>query len=110
MKFTVDHKHIRLQVVVLPSVADVDARYRKGRRRRDGQDIHAFFLPTNACRALHHGKVVLPADGNLDELVPHEVTHAVIHCLRGVSASDDEFAATAVGMLCAQIFKRIRSR
>lgn len=106
--FSVAHGGIRLRVRLLPTVIAVDAQYREGRRRRAGQVVHAFFQPSASNAARHHGTIVLGMDGLLDELVPHEVTHAVIHCLRGVSANDDEAAATAVGVLSARIFSQLR--
>jgi hypothetical protein len=107
--FSVAHGGVRLRVRLLPTVAAVDAQYRDGRRRRAGQVVHAYFQPSASAAARHHGTIVLGMDGQLDELVPHEVTHAVIHYLRGVSANDDELAATAVGILSARIFSRTRS-
>ena len=106
--FSVAHKGIRLKVTLLRSVAEVDARYRDGRTHRAGELIHAFFQPTMSPAAQYHGTIVLPLDGHLDELVPHEVAHAVIHCMRGVSANDDECAATAIGTLSAKIFSEVR--
>jgi hypothetical protein len=106
--FSVAHKGIRLKVTLLRNVAEVDARYRDGRMHRAGELIHAFFQPTISPVAQHQGTIVLPLDGSLDELVPHEVAHAVIHCMRGVSANDDECAATAIGVLSAKIFNEVR--
>jgi hypothetical protein len=106
--FNVAHKRLKLKVCLLPTVAHVDAAYRQGWKARRGTQVHAYFYPAASTDADIAGTVVLPLDGCLDELVPHEVTHAVIHYLRGVSASDDEAAATAVGMLSAKIFKRIK--
>ena len=56
------------------------------------------------------GTVAVPLSGsNLREIVPHEVSHAVIHHLQGVSARDDEAAASAIGLFCAAIFSRIEA-
>jgi predicted SprT family Zn-dependent metalloprotease len=43
----------------------------------------------------------------LAELIPHEVTHAVMHRLGGVHCTDDESLATAVGVLSARIARKI---
>ncbi|SAI74594.1 Uncharacterised protein [Bordetella ansorpii] len=107
--FTVAHAGISLRVRLLPGVADVDREYRAGRRRRDRQTVHGYFQPSASATARHQGVIVLGMDSNLDEIVPHEVVHAVVHCLRGVSATHDEGAATAVGVLSAQIFSRARA-
>ncbi|HTD05876.1 hypothetical protein [Undibacterium sp.] len=108
-RFTVAFQWIKLHVELLPTSQDVDAKYRAGRRRRSGEHVHAYFEPSKTDRAIYKGKIVLPENGRLEELIPHEVAHAVIHCLRGVSANDDEVAATAIGMLSASIFARVRN-
>lgn len=106
--FTVTHGAIRLRVRLLPTRRDVDAEYRGGCRRRNGEWCYAFFLPTLSATARHVGTVVLPLDGRLEELVPHEVTHAVLHHVGGVHCTGDEAVATAVGLLTARIHDRIR--
>lgn len=103
--FTVSHQRLRLRVRVLPAVADVDAAYLEGRRRSDGKTVHAYFQPTLRA-ARHVGTVVLPADGRLAELIPHEVVHAVMHRIGGVHCTDDEALATTVGLLSARITRR----
>lgn len=107
--FHVAAADMRLRVRVLPNVADVDAEYRQGRRRSDRTVIHGYFQPA-APGARVVGTVAVPLAGtNLREIVPHEVSHAVIHHLQGVSARDDESAATAIGLLCAAIFSRLEA-
>lgn len=107
-KFTVRHNGIILKVRMLPTVADVHREFTEGKRRRDGKIVHAFFEPIKSIRVKQIGTVVFSIKGALHELVPHEVTHAVIHAQGGVLAHDDEDCATAVGQLCARIFKRLR--
>ncbi|MFZ6644448.1 hypothetical protein ACO0LO_01925 [Undibacterium sp. TJN25] len=107
--FTVSYSWIKLRVQLLQTSQEVDARYREGRRRRNGEHVHAYFQASKTERARHSGTIVLALDGRLAELIPHEVAHAVIHCLRGVSGNDDEVAATAIGMLSASIFERVRT-
>ena len=52
------------------------------------------------------GTVAVPLSGsNLREIVPHEVSHAVIHHLQGVSARDDEAAASAIGLFARPFFQ-----
>lgn len=106
--FNVNHGGIRLRIALLPTVADVNARYRVGRRHAKDEVIHGFFQPTTSTSATYDGTIVLGLDSCLDEIIPHEVAHAVIHCERGISANNDEFAATAIGLLSARIFSKIR--
>ena len=111
--FTVRHGSIRLKVTLRETVEDVHRAYKAnscpGTRFSAGQCVHAFFAPTASTTAKHVGIVILPQrGGRLDELVPHEVTHAVIHAQGGVLPRDDEACATAVGLLCARIFRRLR--
>lgn len=112
--FTVRHGRIRIKVTLRETVRDVHRAwlaFNGGTRRRDGKTVHAFFWPTLSARAKHVGGIVLPlSGGNLAELVPHEVAHAVIHAQGGVLPHDDEAAATAIGALSARIFRKIGKR
>ena len=108
--FTVRHGTLCLKVRVLPSIRDVHLEYIKGgKQRANGKTIHAFFEPTTHPIAKHVGTVVLPLNGRLEELIPHEVTHAVIHALGGVLSHDDEACCTAVGVLSARIARKVGS-
>lgn len=105
--FTVSHGTIRIRVRVLDTVRDVHRAYQSypGGRARPGKIVHAFFRETIAGK--HIGTVFLPKKGRHYELVPHEVSHAVILAQGGVLPRDDEAHCTAVGILCARIFRRI---
>lgn len=105
--FTVSYGGIRIKVRLLPTIADVHREYIDGTPRRDSKIVHAFFAPTHRADAKHVGTIALPLDGLLAELVPHEVTHAVMHKMRSVHCADDEALATAVGMLSARIHKKL---
>lgn len=109
--FAVSHGGIRIKITLRDTVKEVHGAYQAchlGARRRDGKTVHAFFVPTLSESAKHVGGIVLPmSGGNLNELVPHEVSHAVIDYYGGVLPHDDEAAATAIGHLSARIFKRI---
>jgi hypothetical protein len=108
MVFTVTHGNIRIKVRVLPTVRDVHREFVVGYARpRAGKIVHAFFAPTTHPSAKHLGTIVLPTNGRLAELIPHEVTHAVMHKLGGVHCTDDEALATAVGVLSARIARKI---
>lgn len=107
--FTVAAEGIRLRVRLLATMHEVDAAFRGASRpRRDGKVVPAFFHP--ATRGATAGTIVLAADAKLEELVPHEVTHAVVTALKGVHTDDDERAATAVGLLTTRIHARIRKQ
>lgn len=108
--FTVSYRGIRIKVRLLPTVADVHREYTEGKRLRNGTTVHAFFAPMYSPAAKCTGTVVLPMDGKLEELIPHEVTHAVLHKVRVCVAGDDEGFATAVGILSARITRRIEAR
>ena len=102
-RFVVTHVGLRLRVDVLDTVREVDKAYLAGcRPRKRNWQVHAFFEQFGS-RAKHFGRIVLPADGNLAELVPHEVAHAVIRYYKTVSCDDDERVATAIGLLSAKI-------
>lgn len=104
--FKVRHRGIAIAVRVLPTVADVDAAYRGGRPRRDGDDIvHAYYLAERRRNARR--RIVLPANGRLLDLVAHEVVHAVIN---GACHVDEETLADAVGVLCAAIHGELIDR
>lgn len=106
--FTVSYGAIRIKVKLLPTVANVHREHQSvARQCRDGKIVHAFFLPAQRAAAKVIGTIVLPLQGKLYELVPHEVTHAVIHHLNGVLSHDDETCCTAVGKISSRIFKRI---
>lgn len=105
--FTVSHGSIRVKVKLLPTVADVHRKHQAvARRCNDGKTVCAFFLPAQRA-GRYVGTIVLPLQGKLHELVPHEVTHAVISSLNGVLSHDDEACCTAVGRISARIFKHI---
>lgn len=110
--FTVTYRGIKLLVTLRENVLEVGKAYRacnNGRSTlRRGEQVRAFFWPTLSLHAQHVGGIVLPRDGeDLNELIPHEVAHAVIHAHQGVLPHDDEATATAIGVLCTRIFKRI---
>lgn len=106
--FTVAALGIRVRVRILPTTRDVDSAYRESSRpRRDGLCTPAFFQHAGL-GAKTAGTIVLSANGALDDLVPHEVTHAVVHACKGIHMDDDERAATAIGLLTARIHARIR--
>lgn len=105
--FAVSHGSIRLKVKLLPTVRDVHLAYQSlpGGRARPGKTVHAFFRQSVAAKYV--GTVYLPENGRHHEYVPHEVSHAVILAQGGVLPRDDEAYCTAVGILCARIFRRI---
>ena len=107
--FTVGLGRHRVRVRLLPSVHDVDAEFRAGKRRRDGTWTHAFFRPAAAGSRVV-GTIALPGNGRLTELVPHESTHCVMHLRQSVHVVADEPLATDIGLLTARIFDGLRRR
>jgi hypothetical protein len=107
MVFTVSHAGIRLKVRLLPTVRDVHREYTGGKRAGGGKVTHAFFHSGIAPNRKTIGTVILPSNGRLAELIPHEVSHAVLHKVVMVNRDDDEAYATAVGVLSARIARRI---
>jgi len=107
--FIVSHMKIRIKVKLLPTVGDVHRQYTGGTsvpRRVGATIIHGFFAPSTSAK--HIGTIVLPMQGGkLRELIPHEVSHGVIHAQNGVLSHDDEACCTAIGCLSASIFKHI---
>lgn len=110
--FTVGLRGRKLRVRVLPTEDDVDAECRRyeGRRSASSNVITSacFLPPRNNWKAV--GAIVLPADGRLTELVPHEVVHAVLYRAGGVHTSSDEGFAKDVGRICARIFRQLARR
>jgi hypothetical protein len=108
--FTVTHGRLRLQVRVLPTVADVNREWQATcLPRMAGHVVNAYFMP-GQLRPKAVGTVVFPANGRLAELVPHEVVHAVMHSIGGVHCTGDERLATSVGLLSARIFRQLDRR
>jgi len=109
--FVVTVKTLSVRVRVLPSAVDVDAecRVKEGRRKRGEPTARAFFAPRRSGRGCV-GTIVLPADGNLAELVPHESVHAVMQYLGAVERERDESLATLVGLLSEKILAQIHRR
>jgi len=105
--FTVQARGIKVGVRVLPTIADVDAAFRVGASMRSRRRVHAFFhAPKGGA-----GTIVLPADGRLTELVPHEVVHVVMRADGGPQHADaDEELALSVGLLSTAIFTELCRR
>lgn len=114
--FVVRHGTLCLKVRVLPSIQAVHREYALHHEdgaalSRNGKNVEAFFFPTKHPAATYDGNIVLPLNGSrLPELIPHEVSHAVLHKMRTVETHDDEAFATAVGILSARIDRKLRSR
>lgn len=109
--FTVGLRGRKLRVRVVPTEDDVDAECRRyeGRRSASARTMtNAYFQPP--CDKKSAGTIVLPANGRLTELVPHEVVHAVLYRVGGVDTLSDESFATDVGRICARILRQIARR
>ena len=111
--FTKTYGTITVRVRVLASVDAVNREWViGGRPRQTGRTVHAFFQPDLSPLAKTAGTIVIPAAGKLAELVPHEVTHAVLNYSKRPSSRyhDEEYLATAVGQLTARIFRQLARR
>ncbi len=109
--FSVSHRGIKLKIKLLPTIDDVHMAYQSRPHKMPtsvGMVVHAYFEPAATEAAQAAGTICLPmAGGNLYELIPHEVVHAVMHKVRVCCACDDEGFATAIGMLTERIFARL---
>lgn len=112
MVFTVSYAGIRIKVRLLPTCRDVHREYMASpsatrARVGKGKTVCGFSSPTRHVMAKHTAMIVLGADGPLDETIPHEVFHTVIDKFKNVHFTDDEAAATAVGILSSRITRKI---
>lgn len=109
--FVVSVRRMNVRVRVLETEDDVDAeclrieRYRP----RGSSRARAFFAPASRKTGVI-GTIVLPANGSLEELIPHESVHAVMHRIGGCHRADDETLATDVGLLSARITAALHRR
>ena len=109
--FTVKHNSVRIRVRLVAGQPEVEHECKRAegrKRRRAGLITRACFMPTWRGKPLHVGTIVLPADGHLCELIPHEVVHAALYHFGTADTLDDEDLATHVGMLCSRITARLR--
>jgi len=110
MVFTVSHAGIRLRVRVLPHAKDVYIECTGARKWRARAELpRAFFAESLRPRGKYTGTVVIAGNDDLDELIPHEVFHAVMFKFGTVHSDDDEAAATAIGLLSARIARKIKA-
>lgn len=100
---------IRVKVRVLPTIIDVHHAFgsKRGLGLTRGSIVNAYFDPMQTPEAKYVGTIVLPLDGRLAELIPHEVTHAVVRAMGGVLPRDDEAFCDAVGVLSARIMAKM---
>lgn len=113
MIFTVSYAGIRLKVRVLPTVRDVhkeyESNYTDGKAiRRSGNNVDGFFAPTVRRDARFFGTVVLPLNGCLPELIPHEVGHVVRRKMGVIDSSNEERFCMAIGILSSRIARKIK--
>lgn len=113
--FTVSCGIHRLRVIVFPTVKAVHNAYARTYPLdardvwKDGRQVRGFFYPAKATTKGHAGTIVLPLIGRLNEVIPHEVFHAVINFHGTVNEKDDEAEATAVGVFSAKILEKIKA-
>lgn len=107
MVFTVCYAGIRLKVRVLPHARDVYTECTGVKKWRTRAKLpRAFFRPM-ARPGKYTSTIVLAGNNELNEIIPHEVIHAVLHKMGSVERANDEALATAVGLLSARISRKI---
>jgi len=107
--FDVSYKGIKLHVRVLPHAKDVMREFRSGGTKwklGKGKMSEGFFSG-NCLPARYTGTVVVAGNAELNEVVPHEVVHAVLWKMEQVNTIDDEPFAYAVGALTRLILDQI---
>jgi len=107
--FFVRHNNIRIKVRVLPHILDVHKEFTGGKRVKNKDDLVAAFF--QACvnpLAKYLGTIVLAGSDVLEEIVPHEVFHAVMYHFKTVVREDDEPAAYAIGILTSKILRQLK--
>jgi hypothetical protein len=103
---------ISLRVRVFKNIYEVNSAYKKehhdgSRIDKKGEMVNAFFCANNSPNLKRIGTITLASNGDLFVIIPHEVTHAVLHFFKSVHELDDEPFATAVGELSSRIYKHI---
>ena len=106
MVFAVSYGGIRIKVRVLPHAKDVYEACTGAKWRTRAELPRAFFRPA-ARSGKYTGTIVLAGNDDIAEIVPHEVTHAVLHKMGSVDSDNDEAFALAVGILSSRIAKKI---
>jgi len=99
----------RVHVRLLPTIDDVESAYfgaaKKAARLRSNR-VHGFFAyPPRSSKT--PGTIFLAADSDLLDIVPHEVSHAVVRYTRAVRPGKDEKAAALIGAVSSRILRRI---
>ncbi len=110
MVFTVSYGGIRLKVRVLPHAKDVYTECTGVKKWRTRAELPRAFFQASPRSRKYTGTVVLSGNDDLNELVPHEVTHAALHKMQCVTSNDDEALATTVGILSSRIIRKIAKR
>lgn len=103
--FYVGHKGLILRIILKKKGRLHKAHQRKFKRSKS--KVRGYFFPAGEKKP-YLGTIVLPAAADLTELIPHEVSHAVLHMLGRVSRNDDEKCAEWIGILSSMIFKTVR--
>lgn len=109
-QFTVSHETIRLRVKVYSHAKDIYALLNNGAKWRASyaELPHGAFIASRSSAARFIGTILLSGNQDLNDDVPHEVAHAVVHFYGGISATTDEPAAYAIGRLTSKILKKVR--
>lgn len=106
--FTVRYRAVRIKVRVLTTLAEVHRDFRLIAKPLQGEFVSGFFLPSVSKANRHIGTIVLPADGDLLTIVPHEVVHAVMQHIKFADVDTDEPLATLTGKISGEILRRLQ--
>lgn len=107
--FYVSYSNIRLKVRILPHSRDVFTEYSGGKKWRMRDELpQGFFEATTNPYAKYLGTIVIAGNSDLNDVVPHEVFHAVLCKMRQVHTDNDEVAAYAIGVLTSRILKKAK--
>ena len=105
--FVVSYRGVRLRIRAVPHSKDVYTELTGAKWRKRADLPRGFFLPYTAANAKCLGLIVLAANEDLEEIIPHEVTHAVLYKMKQVHTDDDENFALTVGILSKKIHDKL---
>lgn len=104
-KFLVSYAGVRLKVRIMPSAQDVYTEYSGAKWRMRAELPMGLFVPATCGKFT--GTIIVAGNCRVEEIVPHEVVHAVLWKMGGVHTTDDEPFAYAVGILTSRILRKI---
>lgn len=107
--FSVSYKGLSFNVRLLDDARAVSREYKRTHHDPGCKYVLAFFSPSQKSHAHAIGTIVLPLNGKLEELIPHEVFHAVLSHFKNVNAINEEPFAEILGNISAKIYRKIKT-